>query len=162
MGFVNLSVDRSTGVPESYPLFMYFFFAGHLVDTSPAFSPDKAETKKSLEMPRLTETSIKDRLAKYQAAVSKQGSSTGLITMVSLFFGVCGSEFLSQPEIGKKILEKPGFLKIMPSSFENNFVPIGVISNEELPLHTAGRNKHLHLPRIILKVFQGINCWHPN
>ncbi|XP_029893063.1 LIM domain and actin-binding protein 1 isoform X3 [Aquila chrysaetos chrysaetos] len=58
--------------------------SGHLVDTSPAFSPDKAETKKSLEMPRLTETSIKDRLAKYQAAVSKQGSSTGLITMVSV------------------------------------------------------------------------------
>ncbi|KAM6112246.1 LOW QUALITY PROTEIN: LIM domain and actin-binding protein 1 [Phoenicopterus ruber ruber] len=54
--------------------------SGHLVDTSPAPSPDKAETKKSLEMPRLTETSIKDRLAKYQAAVSKQGSSTGLIT----------------------------------------------------------------------------------
>ncbi|NXX05549.1 LIMA1 protein, partial [Larus smithsonianus] len=49
-------------------------------DTSPALSPDKAETKKSLEMPRLTETSIKDRLAKYQAAVSKQGSSTGLAT----------------------------------------------------------------------------------
>ncbi|NWU66352.1 LIMA1 protein, partial [Pterocles burchelli] len=49
-------------------------------DTSPALSPDKAETKKSLEMPRLTETSIKDRLAKYQAAVSKQGSSTGLTT----------------------------------------------------------------------------------
>ncbi|NXL49704.1 LIMA1 protein, partial [Podilymbus podiceps] len=48
-------------------------------DTSPALSPDKAETKKSLEMPRLTDTSIKDRLAKYQAAVSKQGSSTGLI-----------------------------------------------------------------------------------
>ncbi|KAM6294502.1 LIM domain and actin-binding protein 1 [Aegotheles albertisi] len=49
-------------------------------DTSPALSPDKAETKKSLEMPRLSETSIKDRLAKYQAAVSKQGSSTGPIT----------------------------------------------------------------------------------
>ncbi|NXJ70639.1 LIMA1 protein, partial [Rostratula benghalensis] len=49
-------------------------------DTSPALSPDKAETKKSLEMPRLTETSIKDRLAKYQAAVSKQGSSTALVT----------------------------------------------------------------------------------
>ncbi|XP_050770054.1 LIM domain and actin-binding protein 1 isoform X5 [Gymnogyps californianus] len=59
-------------------------FPGHLVDTSPALSPDKTETKKSLEMPRLTETSIKDRLAKYQAAVSKQGSSTGLITMVSV------------------------------------------------------------------------------
>ncbi|KAM6039122.1 LIM domain and actin-binding protein 1 isoform 2-T2 [Chlamydotis macqueenii] len=58
--------------------------SGHLVDTSPALSPDKAETKKSLEMPRLSETSIKDRLAKYQAAVSKQGSSTGLITTVSV------------------------------------------------------------------------------
>ncbi|XP_074785537.1 LIM domain and actin-binding protein 1 isoform X3 [Athene noctua] len=58
--------------------------SGHLVDTSPALSSDKAETKKSLEMPRLTETSIKDRLAKYQAAVSKQGSSTALITMVSV------------------------------------------------------------------------------
>ncbi|KAM6308071.1 LIM domain and actin-binding protein 1 [Podargus strigoides] len=54
--------------------------SGHLVDTSPALSPDKAETKRSLEMPRLTETSIKDRLAKYQAAVSKQGSSPGLVT----------------------------------------------------------------------------------
>ncbi|KFR06367.1 LIM domain and actin-binding protein 1, partial [Opisthocomus hoazin] len=42
---------------------------------------DKAETKKSLDMSHITETSIKDRLAKYQAAVSKQGSSTGLITM---------------------------------------------------------------------------------
>ncbi|NXG72203.1 LIMA1 protein, partial [Baryphthengus martii] len=50
-------------------------------DTSPALSPERAEAKKSLEMPRLTETSIKDRLAKYQAAVSKQGSSTGLPAM---------------------------------------------------------------------------------
>ncbi|NXT18370.1 LIMA1 protein, partial [Syrrhaptes paradoxus] len=49
-------------------------------DSSPALSPDKAETKRSLEMPRLTETSIKDRLAKYQAAVSKQGSSSSLTT----------------------------------------------------------------------------------
>ncbi|XP_030366326.1 LIM domain and actin-binding protein 1 isoform X1 [Strigops habroptila] len=54
--------------------------SGHLVDSSPALSPEKAETKKSLEMPRLTETSIKDRLAKYQAAVSKQGTSTGIIS----------------------------------------------------------------------------------
>ncbi|XP_072214213.1 LIM domain and actin-binding protein 1 isoform X2 [Excalfactoria chinensis] len=53
-------------------------------DASPALSPDKVETKKSLEMPRFTETSIKDRLAKYQAAVSKQGSSTGLVTAVSV------------------------------------------------------------------------------
>ncbi|XP_051497459.1 LIM domain and actin-binding protein 1 isoform X1 [Apus apus] len=49
-------------------------------ETSPALSPEKAETKRSLEMPRLSETSIKDRLAKYQAAVSRQGSSSGPIT----------------------------------------------------------------------------------
>ncbi|XP_051497460.1 LIM domain and actin-binding protein 1 isoform X2 [Apus apus] len=53
-------------------------------ETSPALSPEKAETKRSLEMPRLSETSIKDRLAKYQAAVSRQGSSSGPITTVSL------------------------------------------------------------------------------
>ncbi|NWV07773.1 LIMA1 protein, partial [Ptilonorhynchus violaceus] len=55
--------------------------AGYLVETSPGLSPDKAESRRNLDMPRLTETSIKDRLAKYQAAVSKQGSSSGLIPM---------------------------------------------------------------------------------
>ncbi|NWT80824.1 LIMA1 protein, partial [Lanius ludovicianus] len=55
--------------------------AGYLVETSPGVSPDKAETRKNLDMPRLSETSIKDRLAKYQAAVSKQGSSSGIIPM---------------------------------------------------------------------------------
>ncbi|NXO07241.1 LIMA1 protein, partial [Oriolus oriolus] len=55
--------------------------AGYLVETSPGLSPDKAETRKNLDMPRLSETSIKDRLAKYQAAVSKQGSSSGIIPM---------------------------------------------------------------------------------
>ncbi|KFV71210.1 LIM domain and actin-binding protein 1, partial [Dryobates pubescens] len=42
---------------------------------------EKAESRRSLELPRLTETSIKDRLAKYQAAVSKQGTSPGLTAM---------------------------------------------------------------------------------
>ncbi|NXQ55479.1 LIMA1 protein, partial [Anthoscopus minutus] len=50
-------------------------------EASPGLSSDKAETRKNLDMPRLSETSIKDRLAKYQAAVSKQGSSSGLIPM---------------------------------------------------------------------------------
>ncbi|XP_027700168.1 LIM domain and actin-binding protein 1 [Vombatus ursinus] len=44
--------------------------------SSSTFSSDKSESKKSLEIPRLSETSIKDRMAKYQAAVSKQGNST--------------------------------------------------------------------------------------
>ncbi|NWW40256.1 LIMA1 protein, partial [Panurus biarmicus] len=55
--------------------------AGYLVETSPGLSPDKAETRKNLDMPRLSETSIKDRLAKYQAAVSKQGTPSGIIPM---------------------------------------------------------------------------------
>uniref|UniRef100_A0A8C6ZM44 LIM domain and actin-binding protein 1 n=1 Tax=Nothoprocta perdicaria TaxID=30464 RepID=A0A8C6ZM44_NOTPE len=46
--------------------------------SSAVLSSEKAESKKSLDMPRLTETSIKDRLAKYQAAVSRQGSATNL------------------------------------------------------------------------------------
>ncbi|XP_062827030.1 LIM domain and actin-binding protein 1 isoform X3 [Anolis carolinensis] len=50
--------------------------SGHLFSTSPTFSPEKPESRRNQEMPpRLSETSIKDRLAKYQAAVSKQGSS---------------------------------------------------------------------------------------
>ncbi|XP_010220822.1 PREDICTED: LIM domain and actin-binding protein 1 [Tinamus guttatus] len=53
--------------------------SGHLVESSAVLSLEKAESKKSLDMPRLTETSIKDRLAKYQAAVSKQGSATNLL-----------------------------------------------------------------------------------
>ncbi|XP_067385667.1 LIM domain and actin-binding protein 1 [Emydura macquarii macquarii] len=51
--------------------------SGHLVCSSQTFSPDKPESRRNLEMPYPSETSIKDRLAKYQAAVSKQGSSTG-------------------------------------------------------------------------------------
>uniref|UniRef100_A0A8D0HMW3 LIM domain and actin binding 1 n=1 Tax=Sphenodon punctatus TaxID=8508 RepID=A0A8D0HMW3_SPHPU len=43
---------------------------------------DKPESRKNQELPRLTETSIKDRLAKYQAAVSKQASSTSLVNEI--------------------------------------------------------------------------------
>ncbi|NWQ66715.1 LIMA1 protein, partial [Neopipo cinnamomea] len=50
-------------------------------ETLPGLSLDKAETRRGLDVPRLSETSIKDRLAKYQAAVSKQGSSSALTPM---------------------------------------------------------------------------------
>uniref|UniRef100_A0A8D0C5I6 LIM domain and actin binding 1 n=1 Tax=Salvator merianae TaxID=96440 RepID=A0A8D0C5I6_SALMN len=50
--------------------------SGHLQISSPASSPEKSESKRNQEIPRLSETSVKDRLAKYQAAVSKQGSSS--------------------------------------------------------------------------------------
>nr|XP_028566670.1 LIM domain and actin-binding protein 1 isoform X5 [Podarcis muralis] len=54
--------------------------SGHPLCISPTSSLEKAESRKNQEMPRLSETSIKDRLAKYQAAVSKQGSSGGLVS----------------------------------------------------------------------------------
>ncbi|XP_032994576.1 LIM domain and actin-binding protein 1 isoform X3 [Lacerta agilis] len=56
--------------------------SGHPLCTSPTSSLEKAESRKNQEMPRLSETSIKDRLAKYQAAVSKQGSSGGLVISI--------------------------------------------------------------------------------
>ncbi|XP_050604614.1 LIM domain and actin-binding protein 1 isoform X3 [Macaca thibetana thibetana] len=44
--------------------------------SSSTFNSEKNENRRNLELPRLSETSIKDRMAKYQAAVSKQSSST--------------------------------------------------------------------------------------
>ncbi|XP_064494986.1 LIM domain and actin-binding protein 1 isoform X1 [Pseudopipra pipra] len=55
--------------------------AGHPAETLPGLSVDKADARRSLDMPRLTESSIKDRLAKYQAAVSKQGPPSALTPM---------------------------------------------------------------------------------
>ncbi|KAK7800558.1 hypothetical protein U0070_006745, partial [Myodes glareolus] len=49
---------------------------GHL--SSSTFNSEKNESKRSLELPRLSETSIKDRMAKYQAAVSKQSRPAGV------------------------------------------------------------------------------------
>lgn len=50
----------------------------------PAFNSEKSETRRNLEIPRLSETSIKDRMAKYQAAVSKQSSFTNYTVCVCI------------------------------------------------------------------------------
>ncbi|KAF3826251.1 hypothetical protein GH733_006365 [Mirounga leonina] len=44
--------------------------------SSSPFNTEKSESRRNLDLPRLSETSIKDRMAKYQAAVSKQSSSS--------------------------------------------------------------------------------------
>ncbi|XP_044084630.1 LIM domain and actin-binding protein 1 isoform X4 [Neovison vison] len=44
--------------------------------SSSTFNTEKSESRRNLDLPRLSETSIKDRMAKYQAAVSKQTGST--------------------------------------------------------------------------------------
>ncbi|XP_048220615.1 LIM domain and actin-binding protein 1 isoform X2 [Perognathus longimembris pacificus] len=60
-------------ISESYSLDDLEIGPGHL--SSSAFYSEKNEIKRNLELPRLSETSIKDRMAKYQAAVSKQSST---------------------------------------------------------------------------------------
>lgn len=50
--------------------------------SSSALNSEKSESRRNLEFPRLSETSIKDRMAKYQAAVSKQSSSTNYAVCV--------------------------------------------------------------------------------
>jgi len=54
--------------------------AGQL--SSSALNSEKRESRRNLEFPRLSETSIKDRMAKYQAAVSKQSSSSSYTVRV--------------------------------------------------------------------------------
>ncbi|XP_015281115.1 PREDICTED: LIM domain and actin-binding protein 1 [Gekko japonicus] len=53
--------------------------SGHPLCSSP---PPSSESRKNQEAPRLSETSVKDRLAKYQAAVSKQGSSSSQLNEI--------------------------------------------------------------------------------
>ncbi|XP_063110788.1 LIM domain and actin-binding protein 1 isoform X4 [Cavia porcellus] len=69
---------------------------GHL--PSSAFSPEKNENRRNLELPRLSETSIKDRMAKYQAAVSKQSGSASYINELKASGGEIKSHKLEQKE----------------------------------------------------------------
>ncbi|XP_039218193.1 LIM domain and actin-binding protein 1 isoform X1 [Crotalus tigris] len=55
---------------------------GERSHTSSFSNPEKAENRRNLEIPRFSETSIKDRLAKYQAAVSKQSGSPSYVNEV--------------------------------------------------------------------------------
>ncbi|KAL8163770.1 UNVERIFIED_CONTAM: hypothetical protein K2H54_038080 [Gekko kuhli] len=57
--------------------------SGHPLCSSP---PPSSESRKNQETPRLSETSVKDRLAKYQAAVSKQGSSSSQLVPCALSY----------------------------------------------------------------------------
>ncbi|XP_006870114.1 PREDICTED: LIM domain and actin-binding protein 1 isoform X2 [Chrysochloris asiatica] len=69
---------------------------GHL--TSSAFNSEKGESRRNVELPRLSETSIKDRMAKYQAAVSKQSSSTQSVNDLRASGGEFKTHKLEQKE----------------------------------------------------------------
>uniref|UniRef100_A0A7M4E6D6 LIM domain and actin binding 1 n=1 Tax=Crocodylus porosus TaxID=8502 RepID=A0A7M4E6D6_CROPO len=99
--------------------------SGHLMCSSPTFS---SESRRALEMPRLTETSIKDRLAKYQAAVSKQGSPTSL----------ANEPRVSESELQDKSEQKEN---MPPSSVDS----ISYQDGEKVPLGENSLNFHTHL-----------------
>ncbi|XP_013363939.1 PREDICTED: LIM domain and actin-binding protein 1 isoform X2 [Chinchilla lanigera] len=69
---------------------------GHLL--SSAFSLEKNESRRNLELPRLSETSIKDRMAKYQAAVSKQSGSASYANELKTCAGEIKTHKLEQKE----------------------------------------------------------------
>ncbi|XP_030690954.1 LIM domain and actin-binding protein 1 isoform X2 [Globicephala melas] len=63
-----------------------------------SFNSEKSESRRNLEFPRLSETSIKDRMAKYQAAVSKQSSSTNYTNELRASGGEIKTHKLEQKE----------------------------------------------------------------
>ncbi|XP_051819001.1 LIM domain and actin-binding protein 1 isoform X2 [Antechinus flavipes] len=100
--------------------------------SSSTFGSEKSESKKSLEIPRLSETSVKDRMAKYQAAVSKQGNSTihNMIpaTESNLTFHSNISEdgsrkSQSESEIQKLVHLKPQSLDSRAASYTESSLP---------------------------------------
>nr|XP_051702236.1 LIM domain and actin-binding protein 1 isoform X6 [Oryctolagus cuniculus] len=66
--------------------------------SSSAINLEKNESRRNLELPRLSETSIKDRMAKYQAAVSKQSSSTSYTNELKASGGEIKTHKLEQKE----------------------------------------------------------------
>lgn len=66
--------------------------------SSSAFISEKSENRRNLELPCLSETSIKDRMAKYQAAVSKQSSSTNYTNELRANGGEMKTHKLEQKE----------------------------------------------------------------
>ncbi|XP_037702500.1 LIM domain and actin-binding protein 1 isoform X2 [Choloepus didactylus] len=66
--------------------------------SSSAFNLEKSESRRNLELPRLSETSIKDRMAKYQAAVSKQSQSASFTSELRASGGEIKTHKLEQKE----------------------------------------------------------------
>ncbi|KAI4546561.1 hypothetical protein MG293_003116 [Ovis ammon polii] len=66
--------------------------------SSSALNSEKKESRRNLEFPRLSETSIKDRMAKYQAAVSKQSSSASYTNELRASGGEIKTHKLEQKE----------------------------------------------------------------
>ncbi|EGV93607.1 LIM domain and actin-binding protein 1 isoform X1 [Cricetulus griseus] len=120
---------------------------GHL--SSSSFNSEKNESKRSLELPRLSETSIKDRMAKYQAAVSKQSSSASYTNELKANGAEIKTHKLEQkenvppgPEVcishqeGKKVSTTENSLVAYSSCAEDDACNSQVKSEAQQPVHT--------------------------
>ncbi|XP_075407816.1 LIM domain and actin-binding protein 1 isoform X2 [Tenrec ecaudatus] len=119
---------------------------GHL--SSSAFNSEKSEMRRNLEPPRLSETSIKDRMAKYQAAVSKQSSSTNYSNDLRANGGEVrahklehkenvppGPEVGISPQDGEKVSAAENSLAFCPSPAEDDSCTFQVKSEIQQPAY---------------------------
>ncbi|XP_008060469.1 LIM domain and actin-binding protein 1 isoform X2 [Carlito syrichta] len=116
--------------------------------SSSAFNSEKNESRRNLELPRLSETSIKDRMAKYQAAVSKQSSSTNYTNELKTSGGEIKIHKLEQkenvppgPEVcishqeGDKVSATENSLAFRSTAAEDDSRNIQVKSEVQQPVH---------------------------
>uniref|UniRef100_A0A8C8YQU9 LIM domain and actin binding 1 n=1 Tax=Prolemur simus TaxID=1328070 RepID=A0A8C8YQU9_PROSS len=119
---------------------------GQLLSSS--FNSEKNESRRNLELPRLSETSIKDRMAKYQAAVSKQSSSTNYTNELKASGGEVKIHKLEQkenvppgPEVcishqeGEKVSATENSLAIRSTPAEDDSRNSQVKSELQRPVH---------------------------
>uniref|UniRef100_A0A0D9R0Y7 LIM domain and actin binding 1 n=1 Tax=Chlorocebus sabaeus TaxID=60711 RepID=A0A0D9R0Y7_CHLSB len=116
--------------------------------SSSTFNSEKNESRRNLELPRLSETSIKDRMAKYQAAVSKQSSSTNYTNELKASGGEIKIHKMEQkenvppgPEVcithqeGEKISATENSLAVRSTPTEDDSRDSQVKSEIEQPVH---------------------------
>nr|XP_055150873.1 LIM domain and actin-binding protein 1 isoform X11 [Symphalangus syndactylus] len=116
--------------------------------SSSTFDSEKNESRRNLELPRLSETSIKDRMAKYQAAVSKQSSSTSYTNELKASGGEIKIHKMEQkenvppgPEVcithqeGEKISANENSLAVRSTPAEDDSRDSQVKSEVQQPVH---------------------------
>ncbi|KAI2565653.1 LIM domain and actin binding 1 [Homo sapiens] len=116
--------------------------------SSSTFDSEKNESRRNLELPRLSETSIKDRMAKYQAAVSKQSSSTNYTNELKASGGEIKIHKMEQkenvppgPEVcithqeGEKISANENSLAVRSTPAEDDSRDSQVKSEVQQPVH---------------------------
>ncbi|XP_005636907.1 LIM domain and actin-binding protein 1 isoform X2 [Canis lupus baileyi] len=121
--------------------------------SSSTSNAEKSENRRTLDLPRLSETSIKDRMAKYQAAVSKQSSSTNAINDLRANCGEIKTHKLEQkenvppdPEVcishqaGEKVSAAENSLAVHSTPAEDDSRNFQVKSEAQQPVHPKPLN----------------------